>query len=203
MAKIEKTEAKTKPTELKKVTPPADKKAVPLKKVEPSATKKAVPLKKAETTVSVKKASSVSPVKPATSSAKPAVVKTAAKPAAKPVADKPAKSVAAKTAAKPAATKPAKPVAEKTAAKPVADKPVTDKKAAPAETDTAAKKKDYHISQRAEDGMWQVKGEKGAKALKLFRTQAEAIEFAKKTAENQEGNITIHKKDGKIRKQKY
>ena len=45
--------------------------------------------------------------------------------------------------------------------------------------------KNYHISLR-EDGKWQVKAGKAEKALKLF-----------------EGNITIHKKDGKIRKQNY
>lgn len=39
--------------------------------------------------------------------------------------------------------------------------------------------------------------------LKLFDTQAEAIAFAKEKAENQDGAITIHKKDGKIRKQRY
>ena len=44
---------------------------------------------------------------------------------------------------------------------------------------------------------------KGSKALKLFDTQAEAIAFAKEKAENQDGSITIHKKDGKIRKQRY
>ncbi len=60
----------------------------------------------------------------------------------------------------------------------------------------------YHISLR-EDGRWQVKLSKGARALKLFRTQAEAIAFAKEKAKNQEGYITIHKVSGKIRKQKY
>lgn len=54
-----------------------------------------------------------------------------------------------------------------------------------------------------EDGKWQVKFAKGAKALKLFDTQAEAIAFAKEKAERQDGSITIHKKDGKIRKQNY
>ena len=62
--------------------------------------------------------------------------------------------------------------------------------------------KNYHISLR-EDGKWQVKAGKAEKALKLFDTQAQAIEYAKKVADNQEGNITIHKKDGKIRKQNY
>ena len=37
----------------------------------------------------------------------------------------------------------------------------------------------------------------------MFDTQAEAIEFAKEKADNQDANITIHKVDGKIRKQDY
>ncbi|MBR3864989.1 MAG: DUF2188 domain-containing protein [Clostridia bacterium] len=60
----------------------------------------------------------------------------------------------------------------------------------------------YHISLN-DDGKWQVKGEKAGKALKLFDTQKEAIAYAKTVANNQEGNIVIHKVDGKIRKQDY
>ena len=74
------------------------------------------------------------------------------------------------------------------------------------EEETVPKKKpahkNYHVSLR-EDGKWQVKFAKGEKALKLFDTQAEAIAFAKEKAKNQDGNITIHKTDGKIRKQNY
>ena len=62
--------------------------------------------------------------------------------------------------------------------------------------------KNYHVSLR-DDGKWQVKFAKGEKALKLFDTQAEAITFAKEKAKNQDGNITIRKTDGKIRKQNY
>lgn len=62
--------------------------------------------------------------------------------------------------------------------------------------------KNYHISKR-DDGKWQVKLAGGEKAIKLFDTQAEAIDYAKTVADNQEGNITIHKRDGKIRKQNY
>ena len=60
----------------------------------------------------------------------------------------------------------------------------------------------YHVSLN-KDGKWQVKGEKAEKALKLFDTQKEAIAYAEEIADNQEGNIVIHKKDGKIRKQDY
>ena len=62
--------------------------------------------------------------------------------------------------------------------------------------------KNYHVVKRA-DGKWQVKFAGGEKAIKLFATQAEAIAYAKKLAENQDGSISIHKKDGKLRKQKY
>ncbi|MBO7080234.1 MAG: DUF2188 domain-containing protein [Bacilli bacterium] len=123
----------------------------------------------------------------------------AAKPAAKP-AKKEEKKPAAKAAAKPAA-KPAKKEEKKPAAKAPA-------KAAPAkkEEKPAAKEisnKTYHISKRKEDGKWQVKFASGQKAIKLFDTQAEAIDYAKKLADNQEGSISIHKVDGKIRKQNY
>ena len=82
-----------------------------------------------------------------------------------------------------------------------ADQPIEQ----PAETPFAPKrtvKKNYHISLRP-DGKWQVKLSKGGKAIKLFDTQAEAIAFAKARAKSQDGHITIHKVDGKIRKQKY
>lgn len=77
-----------------------------------------------------------------------------------------------------------------------------DEKAEAAEKKAVNRPKNYHVSLR-EDGKWQVKFAKGTRALKLFDTQAEAIAFAKEKAENQDGTITIHKKDGKIRKQRY
>ena len=118
-------------------------------------------------------------------------------------AKKEEKKVVAKPAAKPAAkAAPAKKEEKKPAAKPAP-------KAAPAkkeEKKPAAKEisnKTYHISKRKEDGKWQVKFASGQKAIKLFDTQAEAIDYAKKLADNQEGSISIHKVDGKIRKQNY
>ena len=84
----------------------------------------------------------------------------------------------------------------------------TDKKAsAPAKEKAPAKEektaaRNYHVAKRP-DGKWQVKFAGGEKAIKLFATQAEAIAYAKKLAENQDGSISIHKKDGKMRKQKY
>lgn len=63
--------------------------------------------------------------------------------------------------------------------------------------------KNYHVSKRQSDGKWQVRFAKGNKAIKLFDTQAEALEYAKSLKKTQASNITIHKVDGKIRKQKY
>ena len=121
------------------------------------------------------------------------------RPAEKPAADK-AQSAPAKE--KPAEKKAAPAKAEaKPAAAPAAEKQEETAKAAPAEKAKPAVK-NYHVAHRP-DGKWQVKFAKGEKAIKLFDTQAEAIAYAKKLAENQEGNITIHKKDGSIRKQKY
>ena len=62
--------------------------------------------------------------------------------------------------------------------------------------------KRYHISLN-DDDKWQVKAENAERALKLFDTQKEAIDYAKVVAGNQEGNIVIHKVNGKIRKQTY
>lgn len=62
----------------------------------------------------------------------------------------------------------------------------------------AAKKeatKVYHVAKR-EDGMWQVKFASGEKAIKLFKTQKEAIEYSKKLAENQDGKMLVHNSKG-------
>lgn len=62
----------------------------------------------------------------------------------------------------------------------------------------------YHITKRKDDEKWQVKLAKGARAIKLFNTQLEAIDFAKKLAENNEdARIIIHKEDGGFRKLTY
>lgn len=124
-------------------------------------------------------------------------VKSAEKSAVK--AEKPETKATAKPVEKPAAKaeKPAKAAAKpeaKAAAKPAAK--ATAKREDPADMV-------YHISKRKEDRKWQVKAEGAAKALKLFWTQDEAIEYAKSVAGNQEGRIVIHKEDGSFRKLKY
>ena len=112
----------------------------------------------------------------------------------------------AKTAAK-TDKKASAPAKEKTPAKeektkaPAKAESKAAKAPAPAKEEKTAAR-NYHVAKRP-DGKWQVKFAGGEKAIKLFATQAEAIEYAKKLAENQDGSISIHKKDGKMRKQKY
>lgn len=138
--------------------------------------------------------------------AKPAAKKTAAKPAAT-KKEEPAKTTASKTAAKSTTKKEEeKPVAKKSAAKPAATKKEEPAKAtaskpavkpaAKAEPDEEKKNRVYHISKRKEDGMWQIKASGGAKAIKLFRTQVEAIDAAVTLAQNQGGRVVVHKANG-------
>lgn len=61
----------------------------------------------------------------------------------------------------------------------------------------------YHVSKRQKDGKWQVKFGGSDKPIKLFDTQAEALSYAKELSQKYDKSLTIHKKDGKIRKQKY
>lgn len=81
-------------------------------------------------------------------------------------------------------------------AKPAPKKPAV-KKAEPAKKE--APKKDatrtYHLVKRS-DGKWEVKYAGGQKAIKLFDTQKEAIEYSKKMAENQGGSMLVHNSKG-------
>ena len=115
-----------------------------------------------------------------------------AQPAAKPVAQ------TQKPAAQPA-QKPAQPAAR------TAMQPATTSEEA-AQIAEAAKYnglKVYHITKRKADGKWQIKFNNGKKAIKLFDTQVQAIDYAKALAQNQEASIMIHKEDGTFRKLRY
>ena len=57
-------------------------------------------------------------------------------------------------------------------------------------------KRVYHVSKRA-DGKWAVKFAGGEKAIKLFKTQAEAIEYTKKMSHSQKGVMLVHNSKGK------
>ena len=95
----------------------------------------------------------------------------------------------AKKETKPAAKKTAAPAA-KTAAKPAPKKEVAPKE----------RPKVYHISQYKNGAGFQVKAEGSDKVLKTFKTQKEAIDYAKKVAGNQDGRVVCHSLDGSIRK---
>ena len=53
----------------------------------------------------------------------------------------------------------------------------------------------YHLVKR-DDGKWEVKYAGGQKAIKLFDTQKEALEYSKKMAENQDGKVLVHNSKG-------
>ena len=77
---------------------------------------------------------------------------------------------------------------EKTAAKKAA--PVKKEEKKPVDF------RNYHVAKRAEDGKWQVKYAGGEKAIKLFDTQKEALEYTKKMAANQGGSVLVHASKG-------
>lgn len=58
----------------------------------------------------------------------------------------------------------------------------------------------YHVTQRKDKNMWQVKLGNGEKALKFFKTQKEALAFAKEMSEKQNASYRLHGVSGKIRK---
>lgn len=57
--------------------------------------------------------------------------------------------------------------------------------------------KNQHVTPHA-DG-WQVKGAGNSKATAVVKTQAEAIDIARGIARNQQSELVIHDKKGKIR----
>ena len=67
-------------------------------------------------------------------------------------------------------------------------------------TDEARSGKIYHITPRQDDGLWQVRFVRGSKAVKLFTTQKEAIDYAQKLADSQGVSIRVHNRKGKIRR---
>jgi hypothetical protein len=94
----------------------------------------------------------------------------------------------------------AKKAAEKPAVKP-AKKPETKAAKKPVKAEEKSGAKTYHISKRSSDGKWQAKLASGEIAIKLFDTQAEAIDYAKTMAGNQKGCIRVHSLKGKMRKE--
>jgi hypothetical protein len=61
----------------------------------------------------------------------------------------------------------------------------------------------YHVLYRDKDNMWYVKRENSKRTIRVLHTKREAIAYATIKAINQDTNIVIHGKDGKIEKHGY
>ena len=83
----------------------------------------------------------------------------------------------------------------KKAAKPAPKKAEPKKAAKPAAKKEKPDHRNYHVVKRA-DGKWEVKFAGGQKAIKLFDTQKEALEYSKKMAKNQGGSMLVHNSKG-------
>lgn len=49
-----------------------------------------------------------------------------------------------------------------------------------------------------DDGRWAVHGEGNSKATKIFDNKQDAIEYAKNIAKNQQSELIVQKRDGRI-----
>ncbi len=100
---------------------------------------------------------------------------------------------------KPAKKAPAKKPAKKVEAKKAPAKKAAPVKKAPAKKAPAKKEevnyRTYHLVKRS-DGKWEVKFAGGQKAIKLFATQKEALDYSKKMAKNQDGTVLVHNSKG-------
>lgn len=61
----------------------------------------------------------------------------------------------------------------------------------------------YHILYRIKDKKWYVKRENASRIIRVLHTKREAVAYATIKAINQDTNIVIHGKDGKIEKHGY
>ena len=82
--------------------------------------------------------------------------------------------------------------AKKAPAKKEPAKKAPAKKAEPAKKEAT---RTYHVVKRS-DGKWEVKLAGGQKAIKLFDTQKEALEYSKVMAKNQGGSMLVHNSKG-------
>ncbi|MDE7439864.1 MAG: DUF2188 domain-containing protein [Clostridia bacterium] len=154
--------------------------------VKKPAAKKTTTAKKTTATKSTETKSASTKTTAAKTTAKKEEPKAAAKTTAAKSTTAKAKNEETKTAA--TAEKKEQP---KTAAKPAA-KTATAKAGAGNEDDV----KIYHISKRY-DKKWEVRLDGGEKALKLFFTQKEAIDYVRKVSGKKK--ILVHKEDGGVR----
>ena len=108
-----------------------------------------------------------------------------------------AKKEEKKVAAKPAPKKEEKKAAPAKPAPKKEEKKAAPAKAAPTKADPSHV---YHVSKRKEDSQWKVFNAGSDKVIKLFKTQAEALDYAKTLAKKQDGSVMLHGLDGKLRK---
>lgn len=66
------------------------------------------------------------------------------------------------------------------------------------EGEVIMKGRNQHITKRS-DGNWQVKGEGASRASFITTTQSEAIKLGRRICSNQESELIIHRRDGRIR----
>lgn len=143
---------------------------------------------------------------PAVKAEKPKAAPAKAKPAPKAVmASAPAKDTASEVKARKAEEK-AKEAPKKAAPKPKNSADLSKmankiEKETPKTTSTG--KTAYHVSKRDNDGReWKVFIQGSDKVIKLFKTQAEALDYAKTLAKNKDDGsyVLLHGLDGKIRR---
>ncbi len=106
---------------------------------------------------------------------------------------------------KPATESKSKKSSSKTSGESSSDSEKTEEKEAKATEEKPnnlynGKTRTYHITKQQSTGMWQVKLAGGQRAIKVFRTQKEAIEYAKGLVATQGGSIRVHSVNGQIRK---
>lgn len=144
---------------------------------------KTPPMKKEPTTKKTAQATPLTETK-AKKIVQPAEVKPAPMPETQPQEQKPKKPV----------PKPKKPIQLSAMQTTLPKKPATT---------TAKPKTVYHVSKRDNDGReWKVFIQESSKVIKLFATQAEALEYAKQLCKNKDDGsyVILHGLNGKIRK---
>lgn len=60
------------------------------------------------------------------------------------------------------------------------------------------KGRNQHVTKRS-DGNWKVKGEGASRASFVTTTQSEAIKLGRRICSNQESELIVHRRDGRIR----
>lgn len=66
------------------------------------------------------------------------------------------------------------------------------------EGEVSMKGRNQHVTKRS-DGNWQVKGEGTSRASFVTTTQSEAIKLGRRICSNQESELIVHRRDGRIR----